>query len=207
MKKKFPDIQVMNYRQALEYVYSYSGDPEYPKYAIISIQDPTFGYGFGLAFQKGGNCLAALNIRFSDCTPAIQLKGTRLMSWENAIEIHDFVENLPDDTELLIIHCNKGLSRSVAVAAAISLVKTGSYEKIINYKNFLNDEASLRNKYVYCTMLETYGRHNDYQKKYYESDKKLMDSVSANFPQDLSQEDISIFTKILSTLANLPEED
>lgn len=201
MKNRFPDIKVMNHSQALEYVYSHSGNPKYQKYAIISIQEATHGYGFGLAFKTGGNCLDALNIEFSDCTPVIQLEGDLLMSRENAMEIHDFVENLPDDVELLIIHCRAGQSRSVAVAAAISLVKTGSYNDIIN------DESELPNKYVYCTMLEAYGRHNDYQEKYYESDKKLIESLSAKFPEGLSPEIIKIATEILNVAANLTDED
>lgn len=181
MKKQFPDIKVMDYKSALDYVYSNSGNPQCPKYAIISIQEPTNGYGFGLAFKCGGNCLAALNIEFSDCTPAIQLPGMTLMSRKNALEIHDFVESLPDEVESLIIHCNKGKSRSVAVAAAILLVKTGSYKQIVN------DVTALLNKYVYYMILETYGIHNYYWELYYKNDMHLLAATTSDDSIDFVQ--------------------
>lgn len=34
----------MGYREALDYVYNYSGEPDKEKYDIISIQEPTNGY-------------------------------------------------------------------------------------------------------------------------------------------------------------------
>lgn len=54
MKKEFPRLEVMGYKEALDYVYCNSGNPKNPKYAIISIQEPTKGYGIGLSFKEGG---------------------------------------------------------------------------------------------------------------------------------------------------------
>lgn len=173
MKNNFPDIQVMDYQTALDYVYCNSGKPENPKYAIISIQEPTNGYGLGLAFQKGGNCLAALNIEFSDCTPAIKLKKSTLMSIEDAKKIHDFVENLPKDVELLIIHCTAGASRSVAVADAILRVKTGVKNNIYESKQISP------NKYIYYNLLETYGMENQYWNIWYEREKEIFKELNS----------------------------
>lgn len=170
-EKEFPEVRVMNYLEALKYVYRRSGNLVYEKYAIISIQEPTNGYGLGLAFQKGGNCLAALNIEFSDATPAIKSPNSRLMSKEDAWNIHNFVEKIPKEVELLIIHCQKGRSRSAAVAAAILFVKTGNNEQIFG------NQCYTPNQYVYYTLLETYGKKNDYWERCYEEEKKLLPEI------------------------------
>lgn len=165
--KKFPAIKVMSAMEALEYVYFYSDKPQGQKYAIISIQNPTRGYGSGLAFKKGGNCLAALNIEFSDASsPAIQMTDSVLIKNEDAWTIHDFVENLPSRVELLIIHCTKGVSRSTAVAEALILVKTGSAGKF-----------NSPNRYVYYKILETYGLANEYWEKGYEKEKAMKEQT------------------------------
>ena len=155
-------IVVMGYREALNYVYKYSGIDRYPKYAIISIQEPTFGYGIGLKLKKGGNCLAALNIEFGDVTPAmdkdlqdIELQK-QLMTTNQAKDIHDFVESLPKEVELLIVHCNAGVSRSAGVAAAILMAKTGSDKEIFEAGTYCP------NMYVYYNVLEAYGLTNRY---------------------------------------------
>ena len=43
-----------------------------------------------------------------------------LMTTEQACAIRDFVLGLGDDVELLIVHCTEGVSRSAAVAAAVT---------------------------------------------------------------------------------------
>ena len=152
-------IKVMGYRQALDYVYTYSDMPSYPKYAIVSIQEYSKGYGRGLQFIKGGNCVAALNIEFSDITPEMGLDIEKLMTKEDAKTIHDFVESLPEETQLLIIHCHAGVSRSAAVAAAIELSRGG------DIKQYFESEIYLPNRYVYYNMLEAYGYKNRSQEE------------------------------------------
>lgn len=158
-------VKVMSYREALEYVYTYSGLRKYPKYAIISIQEPTYGYGIGLEMKVGGNCLAALNIEFGDVTPAM-IKETdndsneikhQLMTMKQAHRIHDFVETLPKEVQLLIVHCSAGISRSAGVAAAILKAKTNDDSQIFNSDKYVP------NMYVYYNVLEAYGLTNRYQ--------------------------------------------
>jgi len=192
MKKNFLSIKVMGYREALEYVYCNSGNPENAKYAIISIQEPTNGYGLGLTFKKGGNCLSALNIEFSDCTPAIKIEGATLMNKKDAQIIHDFVENISENVDFLIIHCKEGKSRSVAVADALLFVKTGMKKSI-----YESEELS-PNKYVYYNILESYGLENEYWKVWYEKEKKIFRTLDSPLPSKISAEllgKIQIHTK------------
>lgn len=149
------DISVMSYKQALDYVYNYSGDKNSKKYAIISIQEYTNGYGLGLAFKEGGNCLNALNIEFSDITKEYTEESVKLMTLEDGKIIHDFVESLDERVERLIVHCYAGASRSAAVAAAISKIKFG------NDDIYFNGNYS-PNMYVYYKVLEAYGLSNKY---------------------------------------------
>ena len=175
---KFIDIKVMDYREALEYVYNNSGDSRTPKYAIISIQEPTNGYGLGLKFQKGGSCVAALNVEFSDYTPIIRMKDGTLMSKEDAKEIHNFVENIPQGTEMLIIQCKAGKSRSVAVADALLYIKTGQKKSIYD-----NEESP--NKYIYYNILEAYGMKNSYWDVWYKKEKEKYKYLFFDGPKDL----------------------
>lgn len=171
-KREMYKIEVMGYRQALDYAYTYSGLKNYPKYAIISIQEPTFGYGIGIEMKVGGNCLAALNIEFGDVTPAAVKLGdedanaisAQLMTMDHARKIHDFVETLPDAVQLLIIHCHAGVSRSAAVAAAISKVKTGDDSR------FFKSKCYVPNMHVYYNVLEAYGFTNRYMDENYEKE-------------------------------------
>lgn len=182
------NIEVMSYRQALDYVYTYSGIPRYPKYAIISIQEPTFGYGIGLEMKKGGNCLAALNIEFGDVTPAMDKDGAdnelqrQLMTIEHARRIHDFVETLPKEVELLIVHCSAGISRSAGVAAALLMARTGSDRQIFDSGQYCP------NMYVYYSVLEAYGLTNRYSSDEYEKEyNKIWNSTNERVSINLSE--------------------
>ena len=173
--KKFMEIKVMGYREALEYVHIHKDNLQHKKYAIISIKNPN--HTATLKFRKEGNCLAALNLEFSDVTPAIKLVNTRLMTMEDAWKIHDFVEEIPAETETLVIHCEQGRSRSAAIAAALLLVKTGRNEQIFGNPYYTP------NMYVYYNLLETYGKQNDYWEQCYEKEKKMWSKVSVSEEQ------------------------
>lgn len=167
--KKFMEVKVMGYREAVDYVCIHKDNPKHKKYAIISIKNPN--HASTLKFQKEGNCLAVLNLEFSDVTPAIRITDTRLMTMEDAWRIHVFVEKIPKQTETLVIHCEQGRSRSAAVAAALLLVKTGSNEQIFGNTYYMP------NMYVYYNLLETYGEQNNYWEECYEKEKKTLSKI------------------------------
>lgn len=70
----------------------------------------------------------------------------KLFNEEQAIEIIKFIDSIKDDTELMFVHCDAGISRSAAVAKFIADI----YELPFNHK------YSLYNKHVYSTLWSAY---------------------------------------------------
>ena len=64
-----------------------------------------------------------------------------------AVEILEFVEKYINQVSLIIVQCQAGLSRSVAVASALS--------KIINYTDDGIYTKGIPNMFVYTTILDT----------------------------------------------------
>lgn len=149
-------IKVMDHQSAFHYVYNHAGYSGNKKFAILSIQEyPTDM--MGIQYKYGGNCKDALNIWFSDITDKERErkdKFIKLITDEDAKEIYKFVMQLKEtDVEQLIIHCNMGISRSPAVAAAISKALTGSDKEFF-------DGKFVPNMAVYYTVLKAFGLDN-----------------------------------------------
>lgn len=98
---------------------------------------------------------ALLQIAFADMTQP--LPGLILFDGDHAHDILDFVTLHWPHIEVLMIHCEQGLSRSPAVAAAIARLKTG------RYRRFFQDPY-LPNGYIYRRLLETAAGRADYQR-------------------------------------------
>lgn len=64
------------------------------------------------------------DVNFVTTNPAakIQKKTPTAITKEQALEIHDFVQALPDSIHTLLIHCEGGFSRSCGVASALTVV-------------------------------------------------------------------------------------
>ena len=60
-----------------------------------------------------------LSLRFSDATSKSRIKKIKLMTMKDAEAIVEFVENRPDNCRCIIVHCNRGRSRSAAIATAL----------------------------------------------------------------------------------------
>mgnify|MGYP001306606723 CR=1 FL=1 len=97
-----------------------------------------------------------LQIAFADMTQ--QLPGLILFNSEHAHDILDFVTLQWPQIKLLMIHCEQGLSRSPAVAAAIARLKTGKGRRFFQ-------EPYLPNGYVYRQLLEVAAGRGDYQRE------------------------------------------
>jgi hypothetical protein len=76
--------------------------------------------------------------------------GKGLFTDEQAVQVVDFVDGMKGKIEVLICHCEAGISRSSGMAAAINLVVNGSDEEI--FKNI----KYLPNMFVYRKVLNAF---------------------------------------------------
>lgn len=84
------------------------------------------------------------------CYPERFKKG--VFTKDHAIQILDFVEEMKNDIEILVVHCDAGISRSSGVAAALSLIYTGTD------KGIFMDNRYRPNMHVYRTILNVYNK-------------------------------------------------
>lgn len=157
-------IKVMDFMSAFQYVYNHAGYEKGKHFAVLSIQEYPFEL-MGVEYKVGGNCLAALNVHFSDITNQMeeQIRKEK-KNWGNEIkliedsdanEIKQFVESLFSlNIDTLIIHCHAGVSRSSAVAAAITKYYTND-DSI-----YFNSDRFAPNMTVYYKVLKAFGMDN-----------------------------------------------
>ena len=100
------------------------------------------------------NRVALLQLAFADITTP--LAGYQLFHDDQAHDILDFITNYWNEIETLLVHCDAGISRSSAVAAAIARLK-------------FNDESEFLespfepNPRVYRILREVASGRGDYQ--------------------------------------------
>lgn len=88
-------------------------------WAVISIADSESEY----AKLSDDNRIGLLQVAFCDIDNLIS--GYKRMNQEDAVKILTFMDEVWDKADLLLIHCEAGVSRSAAVGAAISRIKLG----------------------------------------------------------------------------------
>jgi len=133
-------------------------------HAIISIGEPKpwrEDYSGPAKFADNEKRLGVLRLEFYDIDMlsitnagykhAIQESGGEgLFTDEQALQIVDFVNEMKGKVEVLVCHCEGGISRSSGVAAALSLMINGSDNEI-----FHNDKY-IPNMFVYRKMLNAW---------------------------------------------------
>ena len=122
-------------------------------YIVISITDPNL---FRQFFPKSKNRLDVLRLQFHDWTKdALEKHGKELVEQgyvffnkRMAKEIIEFINKYRDKIELIMIHCEAGISRSAAVGAALA--------KCLGQSNmhFFLDHRMYPNDLVYWTILD-----------------------------------------------------
>ena len=119
-------------------------------YVVISIRDPGKKKA---AVRKTSGLRATLFLQFHDAEPT---KGMllppeiRLMSPKDAASIWAFVEKYSKDVGAIVVHCEQGMSRSPAVAAAICKGMGGDDQRFwLKYQP---------NRYVYDLVLGAAGK-------------------------------------------------
>lgn len=88
-------------------------------YIVISITDPEMPEA---RIRADGLCRAVFRFRFHDAEPGGRFADPEtivLMMPEDAREIWSAVQQHRDHVETILVHCEAGISRSPAVAAAI----------------------------------------------------------------------------------------
>ena len=88
-------------------------------YALISIRDPDKRK---VRIPKSPLLKATLELAFHDAEPVGNFnlpERIRLITGEDASHIWQFVRSLPAEVKTLVVHCEQGVSRSPAVAAAV----------------------------------------------------------------------------------------
>jgi predicted protein tyrosine phosphatase len=89
-----------------------------------------------------------------DAFKYVEMFGDGVFSDEQAVQIVDFVERIKDKVNGFLIHCEAGVSRSAAVAAAIELIVNGSSDRI------LNDRRYSPNQCVYRKLIQAWQKPN-----------------------------------------------
>jgi len=106
-------IKATGYMQAVEFVYNrWYGDEDF---AIISIQEGSYPV---ISFNVVRHCKAALHLCFNDATESDE--SSSAFTEEHARKILNFVLTLDDSVTTILVHCNTGASRSVAVAQVLN---------------------------------------------------------------------------------------
>ena len=153
MENKNIRVRVMN---RLDATY-YCSNPHNEKAVIISISTPYLNYEIGPYTNAENGVQDILKLSFFDADEPDSLDvnnvvsaDSDLMSDEDAAKIADFVED--NIQHLIIVHCDAGISRSSAIAAAILLHYTGDDSAI-----FDNERAYSPNMWVYFKVLKAFG--------------------------------------------------
>lgn len=135
----------------------YCSNSHEEKAVIISISTPYFNYEIGPYINAENRVQDILKLSFFDADEPdgldvnnVVAANSDLMSDEDAEKIADFVER--NKQNLIIVHCDAGISRSSAVAAAILLHYTGDDAAI-----FDNERAYSPNMWVYFKVLKAFG--------------------------------------------------
>lgn len=93
-----------------------------------------------------------MNINDGHCYSCTTMLDIKLFTNNDALNIFDFVEIYKKDVDLIIVHCEAGISRSAGVAGALSLMYNGTDEYY--FKKYLP------NIFVYRKILNTYMKEN-----------------------------------------------
>lgn len=116
------------------------------KWACVSVMD-TFAFDAGMfPTITEDNRLSLIRLGFDDISRP--KPGLTEMNKEQAQSIWEFVDQVWDKIDLLVVHCNAGMCRSPAIAKAIS-------DKYQPKQAELFDQLYHPNKLVYQLMTET----------------------------------------------------
>jgi predicted protein tyrosine phosphatase len=91
---------------------------------------------------------------------------TKFFDQEQAQKIINFAKSVWDKIDVLLVHCEAGVSRSPAVAAALSVIFNGPRSDNTYFKQYIP------NRHVYKTILNTHSGDNSQTSESPEPDEK-----------------------------------
>lgn len=103
------DVFVLNRAKAKKYSYQEHN----LKSVIISINDLDQNL-INFNNNENNNILAVIKLRFDDVT-----SGYGVIKDDQAMQIANFIKYWMDKTDIIVVHCSAGVSRSAGCAAAI----------------------------------------------------------------------------------------
>lgn len=115
----FRDIRVFSRTDMIQYTYELT-EP----CVIVSISDAC---AEPPCFADNRNIVDVLYLFFDD-----EEDGNTAMTTEDAVQIVDFMEQYRDENIAMYFHCNAGVSRSAACAAAAMLIEWGDDTEIFD---------------------------------------------------------------------------
>ena len=121
-----------------------AGIPVRTAYVVISITDPG---STPARIQRPAGFRDVLRLQFHDAVPVTIFKmppDIVLMNEDHAKSIWRFVKQWQEKVETIVVHCEQGMSRSPAVAAAICNVLDGDGSQFF--------QEYMPNRYVYDLM-------------------------------------------------------
>lgn len=141
---------------ALSRLFAESVAKDIPKpHIIISIVEPR---EMPIQFADNKTRLAVLSLGFydldynperwgeKDTHEIVETYGHGIFTLDQAKQIIDFVEKWKNEAKIIMVHCAAGVSRSSAVAGAISLVLNGKDQKFFS-------SPYIPNQFVYHTII------------------------------------------------------
>ena len=139
------EIKVMSKIEAIEYV----NEHEIPECTcVISISEPVDV----LPIFSNPNLYFVHYMRFWDIVT--DFKDIKVASSKDIAGLKAFIDKIKDDCECLIIHCHAGISRSAAIASAVS-------EYLGISHSFFSDDIHHPNIHVYRLACEELGIAKD----------------------------------------------
>jgi predicted protein tyrosine phosphatase len=85
--------------------------------------------------RANDHCRGTLRLSFLDADEHSEPRvGGELFSLDQAVQIWNFVERHRRDIQRIVVHCDAGISRSPAVAAALAHVLNGNNEEFFSGK-------------------------------------------------------------------------
>lgn len=103
------DVFVLNRAKAKKYSYQEHN----LKSVIVSINDLDQNL-INFNNNENNNILAVIKLRFDDVT-----SGCGVIKDDQAMQIANFIKYWVDKTDIIVVHCSAGVSRSAGCAAAI----------------------------------------------------------------------------------------